>query len=58
MAAKKKPLDVKQLAELVPALTLAASYGKYERPPQRSTGIKVKDVAELVDRLTNEAKVI
>lgn len=58
MAAKKKPLDVKQLAEVVPALNLTASYGKYERPPQRSTGIKVKDVAELVDRLQNEAKVI
>jgi len=58
MAAKKKPLDVKTLTELAPGCAVTARYTKFERPPQRSSGIKVKDVAELVDRLANEAKVI
>jgi electron transfer flavoprotein beta subunit len=58
MAAKKKPLDTKALAELVPGATLSNPYSKFERPPQRKAGIKVKDVAELVTRLVNEAKVI
>ena len=31
---------------------------KVEPPPERSAGIKVADVAELVDKLKNEAKVI
>ncbi len=58
MAAKKKPLDVKTLSELAPGCAVTTRYTKFERPPQRSSGIKVKDVAELVDRLANEAKVI
>ncbi len=58
MAAKKKPLDVKTLPELAPGCAVTTRYTKFERPPQRSSGIKVKDVAELVDRLANEAKVI
>jgi len=58
MAAKKKPLDVKTLTELAPGCVVTTRYTKFERPPQRSSGIKVKDVAELVDRLANEAKVI
>jgi electron transfer flavoprotein beta subunit len=31
---------------------------KVAEPPQRSAGIKVPDVATLVDKLKNEAKVI
>jgi electron transfer flavoprotein beta subunit len=58
MAAKKKPLDTKTLAELVAGATLSNPYSKFERPPQRKAGIKVKDVAELVNRLVTEAKVI
>jgi electron transfer flavoprotein beta subunit len=58
MAAKKKPLDVKTLAELAPGATLTTKYLKFERPPQRSAGVKVKDVSELVDKLANVAKVI
>ena len=30
----------------------------YAPPPKRSKGVMVKDVAELVDKLKNEAKVI
>ncbi|HYP90857.1 MAG TPA: electron transfer flavoprotein subunit beta/FixA family protein [Polyangiaceae bacterium] len=58
MAAKKKPLDVKPLAELVAGATLSTKYLKFERPAQRAAGVKVKDVAELVEKLTNVAKVI
>ena len=58
MAAKKKPLDVKTLAELVPGAALTTRYLKFERPPQRAAGVKVKDVSELVEKLANVAKVI
>ncbi len=58
MKAKKKPLAILTPDELgidiAPRLTLL----KVEEPPQRSAGIKVADVAELVDKLKNEAKVI
>jgi electron transfer flavoprotein beta subunit len=58
MAAKKKPLETKTLAELVPSANLVNPYTRFERPSQRKAGIKVKDVNELVERLVNEAKVI
>jgi electron transfer flavoprotein beta subunit len=58
MAAKKKPLDTKTLAELVPGAKVTNPYSRFERPAQRKAGIKVKDVSELVERLVNEAKVI
>jgi electron transfer flavoprotein beta subunit len=58
MAAKKKPLDVKALAELVPGATLGSRTFKFEKPAARSAGVKVKDAAELVDKLVNTAKVV
>lgn len=58
MAAKKKPLDTKTLAELTGGAKLTSPYSSFERPPQRKAGIKVKDVAELVTRLKNDAKVL
>jgi electron transfer flavoprotein beta subunit len=58
MAAKKKPLDVKALAELVPGATLTTKVTSYDRPPARAAGVKVKDVVELVDKLKNVAKVL
>ena len=58
MAAKKKPLDVKTLAELVPGAALTSRTFKFEKPPARSAGVKVKDAAELVDKLVNTAKVV
>jgi len=58
MKAKKKTLDTMTPADLgvdpAPRVTLL----KVEPPPQRSAGIKVPDVATLVDKLKNEAKVI
>jgi len=58
MAAKKKPLETKSLAELTGGAKLTSPYQNFEKPPQRKAGIKVKDVAELVSRLKNDAKVL
>jgi electron transfer flavoprotein beta subunit len=58
MAAKKKPLETKTLAELVPGAALTTSYLSFERPAERKAGIKVKDVQELVNKLANDAKVL
>ncbi len=58
MKAKKKTLDVMTPDELgvdvAPRITLV----KVEPPAERQAGIKVASVAELVDKLKNEAKVI
>ena len=40
--------------DIAPRLTIT----RVEEPPAREAGIKVSDVAELVDKLKNEAKVI
>ena len=37
---------------------LKVQYVKFEAPPARKAGIKVKDVADLVNKLKNEAKVL
>jgi electron transfer flavoprotein beta subunit len=58
MQAKKKKLDVKTLADLVGNSPLRARYGKFAPPATRRAGAKVASVAELVDKLANEAKVI
>ena len=58
MKAKKKPLEnIKPDAlgvDVTPRLTTL----KVEEPPKRGAGVKVADVAELVNKLKNEAKVI
>lgn len=58
MKAKKKPLETITLADLgvTPKVTLTTL--KVEEPPVRKAGVKVSSVAELVDKLKNEAKVI
>jgi len=58
MAAKKKPLVEVKLADLTADAGLKVHYGKFEAPPARKSGIKVKDVTELVQRLRNEAKAL
>ena len=58
MKAKKKPLDTLSVDELGIDVTPSLTILKVEEPPQRSAGIKVADVAELVDKLQNDAKVI
>ena len=58
MKAKRKPLDVKAAADFGVSLDSNVKVLKVTPPPQREGGIKVADVAELVDKLKNEAKVI
>jgi electron transfer flavoprotein beta subunit len=58
MAAKKKPLVEHKLADLASDTALKVSYSTYTAPPARKAGIKVKDVAELVNKLATEAKVL
>jgi electron transfer flavoprotein beta subunit len=58
MKAKKKPLDTVTPADLGVEVKSSLSITKVEEPPKRSAGIKVSSVAELVDKLKNEAKVI
>ncbi len=58
MKARKKPIETTTPADLgvdaKPRLTTI----KVEEPAKRKSGVKVKTVAELVDKLRNEAKVI
>jgi electron transfer flavoprotein beta subunit len=58
MKAKKKQLDVVKPADLGVDVSPRIKTLKVEEPPKRSAGIKVADVAMLVDKLKNEAKVI
>lgn len=58
MKAKSKPLTTIPLAELDVSHTPAITCLKVEEPKKRSRGVMVKDVAELVEKLRNEAKVI
>lgn len=57
MKAKKKPLEVKTPEDLSVDITPRLTTLKVEEPPVRSGGMKVADVAQLVDKLINEAKV-
>ncbi|MGM9513775.1 electron transfer flavoprotein subunit beta/FixA family protein [Roseateles sp. DB2] len=58
MKAKKKTLDVVKPADLGVDVAPRIKTLKVEEPPKRSAGIKVPDVATLVSKLKNEAKVI
>ena len=58
MQARRKPLDTKNLSDLVSDTTRKVEYLRFEEPPVRAAGITVADVAELVDKLKNEAKVL
>lgn len=58
MKAKKKPLDSVTPESLGISTASTVKTLKVEAPATRSAGIKVKDVAELVEKLKNEAKVI
>ena len=57
MKAKKKPLDVKSLADFGVTEGGAFKTVKVEPPPARSKGIMVKDVAELVGALKQKGLV-
>ncbi len=58
MKAKKKPIDKATPAELGVDVSPRLKTLKVEEPGKRNAGVKVKDVAELVQKLKQEAKVI
>jgi electron transfer flavoprotein beta subunit len=58
MKAKKKPIETLKAADLGVDIAPRLKVLKVEEPAKRSAGIKVGSVAELVDKLRNEAKVI
>jgi electron transfer flavoprotein beta subunit len=58
MKAKKKPLDEKSPADFGADVTPRLKVVKTEEPGGRKAGVKVGSVAELVDKLKNEAGVL
>ena len=58
MKAKKKPIDQTSPADLGVDPSVRLEILKVAEPPQRESGVKVEDVADLVDKLRNTAKVI
>jgi electron transfer flavoprotein beta subunit len=58
MKAKQKPLATRTAEELGVDVSPRIQLLGVELPAQRQAGIKVNDVAQLVDKLKNEAKVI
>jgi electron transfer flavoprotein beta subunit len=58
MKARKKPIETHKPADLGVDVTPRLTTISVAEPPARKAGIKVPDVATLVDKLRNEAKVI
>lgn len=58
MKAKKKQLDVLKPEDLGVDIAARLKTIRVEEPPKRTAGIKVPDVASLIDKLKNEAKVL
>ena len=58
MKAKKKPIEQIAAKDLGVDIANRVQQLKVEEPPKRKAGIKVANVAELVSKLKNEAKVI
>ncbi len=58
MKAKKKPIEIIEVGDLNIDIEPRIEQIKVEEPPVRQKGVMVSDVAELVNKLKNEAKVI
>jgi electron transfer flavoprotein beta subunit len=58
MKAKRKPIDTLTPEELGVDVTPRLRLLRVEEPPRRKGGARVSSVAELIDKLQNEAKVI
>ena len=58
MKAKKKPMEIFKPADLGVDVTPRLKTLKVDEPPKRGAGVMVPDVATLVAKLKNEAKVI
>jgi electron transfer flavoprotein beta subunit len=58
MKAKRKPIDTVSPDDLGVDITPRLRTLKVEEPPVRKSGVRVASVAELVDKLRNEVKVV
>jgi electron transfer flavoprotein beta subunit len=58
MKAKKKVIDIVKPEDLGVDISPCLKTIKVEEPPKRSAGVMVADVAALIEKLKNEAKVI
>jgi len=58
MKAKKKPIDTKSPEDFGVDIQPRLETVSVAEPPKRAGGVKVEDVAQLVDKLKNEARVI
>ena len=58
MKAKRKPIDVLTPEQLGVDIAPRQKILKVEEPPRRQSGVRVASVAELVEKLRHEAKVI
>jgi electron transfer flavoprotein beta subunit len=58
MKAKKKPIDMRKAAELGVDTAPRLEVMETREPPKRQAGVKVVSVADLVDKLKNEAGVL
>lgn len=58
MKAKKKPLEITPVTDTGVDVSSGLKVVEVNEPPKREAGVIVKSVAELVDKLRNEAKVI
>jgi len=58
MKAKKKPLEIVKPDALGVDVAPRLKTLKVQEPPKRSAGVKVNDVADLVNKLKNEARVV
>ena len=58
MKAKKKPIDTVSPDELGVSMAATIQTLSVEPPPERSAGVKVESVDELIEKLKSEAKVI
>ena len=58
MKAKKKPLDVIAVGDTGVDPARRTTITNVSPPPERAAGVMVESIAELVDKLKNEAKVI
>ncbi|WP_067665567.1 electron transfer flavoprotein subunit beta/FixA family protein [Ferrimonas marina] len=58
MKAKRKPLEVLSADDLGVSISQKLKTVRVDNPPSRTAGVKVSTVAELVDKLKNEAKVL
>lgn len=58
MKSKQKPLDIIELDSLGLSLKQHKKTLEIKAPPARTAGVKVESVEELIQKLTNEAKVL